>query len=286
MTAHSLAQPRPLSISMEFFPPATPAAAEQLWAEIQAVLPLAPEFVSVTYGAGGTTRDHTHSLVTRLRQETPLTPAAHLTCVGSSREEIQAIARRYWDSGIRHLVALRGDKPKDQTHYAPHAEGYAYADELVAGLRSVADFEISVAAYPETHPEAPSQQADIDHLKRKLDAGATRAITQYFFDNEVFLRFRDRLAACGIDAPVIPGILPVSNYSQVVRFSAMCGATIPDWLHTKFENVTAPQMMHEIGLELATTQCMALRAEGIDHLHFYTLNRSAMVLNICNALGG
>lgn len=272
-------------LSFEFFPPATAEAAENLWQHIQTLAPLAPEFVSVTYGAGGGTRARTHDLVVRIRRETTLQPAAHLTCVGSDREEIARIAQDYWRAGIRHIVALRGDKPKDAACYVPHPGGYDYADALVAGLTSIADFDISVAAYPETHPEARSPQDDIDHLKRKLDAGASRAITQYFFDNQLYFTFLEKLAASGIDAPIVPGILPVASIAQTLRFSAMCGATVPDWLRARFDGVEDPARQRAIGVEIATRQCEALLASGAKHLHFYTLNRSDMVLQICRNLG-
>ena len=216
----------PPLLSFEFFPPRTDALEQQLWACIHRLAPLAPRFVSVTYGAGGSTHARTHATVVRLARETDLTPAAHLTCVGATREDVDAVARGYWDAGVRHIVALRGDPPAG-THYTPHPGGYHYASDLVAGLRRVADFEISVAAYPETHPTARSQEDDLDNLKRKLDAGATRAITQYFFDTSSYLRFLERCLAAGITAPIVPGVMPVSNYAQAVRFSAMCGTTVP-----------------------------------------------------------
>ncbi|MBM3573750.1 MAG: methylenetetrahydrofolate reductase [NAD(P)H], partial [Alphaproteobacteria bacterium] len=215
---------KPPVVSFEFFPPKTAEADETLWSAIRRVEPLAPRFVSVTYGAGGTTRERTHQTVKRLRAETRLEPAAHLTCVGASRADIDAVAAAYWQAGIRHIVALRGDPPAGSARYSPHVQGYAYAADLVAGLKRVAPFEISVAAYPETHPEAASAAADLDNLKRKVDAGANRAITQYFFDVEVFLRFRDRVRAAGLAVELVPGILPVTNFAQVVKFSAMCGA--------------------------------------------------------------
>lgn len=274
-----------ISLSFEFFPPTTPQSTDLLWQHIQRLAPLAPEFISVTYGAGGTTRERTHDLVVDVLKNTSLRPAAHLTCVGSSRDEIAAIAKTYWDEGIRHLVALRGDKPKDQAHYVPHSQGYGYADELVGGLKEIADFEISVAAYPETHPEARSQQDDIDHLKRKLDAGATRAITQYFFDNDTYFRFMEKLQSAGIHAPVIPGILPIANIAQTMRFSAMCGATVPHWLQQRFEGIDDAEAQRRIGTEIATTQCEGLMNAGVTHLHFYTLNRSEMVHGICRNLG-
>ena len=230
LPARDAGMPAP-KLSFEFFPPRTEALEEQLWTCIKRLEPLAPRFVSVTYGAGGSTQARTHATVTRIVRETSLVPAAHLTCVGATCEEVDAVARQYWDAGVRHIVALRGDAPPG-TAYAPHPGGYAYAADLVAGVRKVADFEISVAAYPEVHPAAASPVADLENLKRKLDAGATRAITQYFFDTSVYLRFLDLCLAAGIKAPIVPGIMPVSNFAQAVKFSAMCGATVPAWMLT------------------------------------------------------
>src|SRR6185369_8955328 len=220
-------------VSFEFFPPKTSPMSEQLWATVRALEPLHPQFVSVTYGAGGTTRDSTFATVKRIVQETSLHPAAHLTCVGHSRGEIDDLLRLYWDAGIRHIIALRGDAPNGEI-YQPHPQGYAYAADLIAGIKRIAGFEVSVAAYPETHPQATSSDADLDNLKRKFDAGADRALTQYFFNNHVFLTFIDRARRAGIDGAIIPGILPVTGYAQTVKFSGMCGATVPDWLHDLF----------------------------------------------------
>lgn len=274
------------SVSFEFFPPNTPAMEEKLWAAIDRLAPLEPRFVSVTYGAGGSTRQRTHDLVGRILRETTLTPAAHLTCVGASRGEIDAIARRYRDEGVRHIVALRGDAPEGQGAYVPYPDGYPYASDLVAGLKNVADFEISVAAYPETHPEAASPGADLDNLKRKIDAGATRAITQYFFDPAVYLRFRDRATAHGINVPIVPGLLPVTNLDQVHRFSAMCGASVPPWLDHIFEGLEDDAMTRRhIASAVITEQCRQLVPEGVDEVHFYTLNRSELTYTICHILG-
>src|SRR6185369_5720557 len=215
----------PISVSFEFFPPGEAEMEATLWKTVQRLAPLAPRFVSVTYGADGSTRERTHGLVTRIQRETPLTGAPHLTCIGASRGEILDIARRYWDQGIRHIVALRGDPVKGDAAYVPHPDGFAYAADLVAGLKSVANFDISVAAYPEVHPEAPSAQFDLDNLKRKIDAGASRAITQFFYDIDAFLRFRDKCERAGIKAEIVPGILPVTRFPQVLRFAAQCGAT-------------------------------------------------------------
>lgn len=273
-------------LSFEFFPPKTEALEQQLWACIRRLEPLAPRFVSVTYGAGGSTRERTHATVVRIAAETSLTPAAHLTCVGASRAEVDAIARAYWEAGIRHIVALRGDPPAGASHYEPHPEGYAYAADLVAGLRRIAPFEISVAAYPETHPAAPSPAADLDNLKRKIDAGATRAITQYFFDTDVYLRFLDRCLAAGIEVPLVPGILPVTNFAQVVKFSAICGASVPAWLARLFEGLDGdPETRRMVAAVVAAEQVRRLQAAGVDEFHFYTLNRPDLVYAIAHILG-
>jgi methylenetetrahydrofolate reductase (NADPH) len=277
----------PPRISFEFFPPKTQEMEERLWAAIKRLEPLRPRFVSVTYGAGGSTRERTHATVRRIRQETALEPAAHLTCVAAAREEIDAVARDYWEAGIRHIVALRGDPPGGiATGYAPHPGGYAYAADLVAGLKKVADFEISVAAYPETHPEAASAERDLDNLKRKLDAGASRAITQYFFDVDLYLRFRDRVAARGIAVPIVPGILPVTNYAQVKKFSAVCGASIPAWMEGHFAGLDDdPDTRRLVAASIAAEQCRRLHAEGVHEFHFYTLNRADLLVAICHLLG-
>lgn len=278
-------RPAPL-LSFEFFPPKTEALEAQLWACIRRLEPLGPRFVSVTYGAGGTTQARTHATVSRIVAETALTPAAHLTCVGASRAEVEEVARRYWEAGVRHIVALRGDPPAGQTSYVPHPEGYAFAADLVAGLRRVADFEISVAAYPEGHPTALSLDHDLDNLKRKIDAGATRAITQYFFDTEVFLRFLDRCAAAGITVPVVPGIMPVSNFAQARKFSAMCGASVPAWLGTLFEGLEEDaETRRMVAAAVAAEQVRLLQANGVDEFHFYTLNRPDLTYAIAQILG-
>jgi methylenetetrahydrofolate reductase (NADPH) len=240
----------------------------------------------VTYGAGGSTRERTHATVRRIRRETLLEPAAHLTCVAASRAEIDAVAAEYWHAGIRHIVALRGDPPGGAERYEPHPEGYPYAADLVAGLRNVADFEISVAAYPETHPEARSAERDLDNLKCKIDSGATRAITQYFFDFDLFLRFRDRAAAAGITVPIVPGILPVTNFGQVKKFSAACGASIPDWMAGHFEGLDDdPDTRRLVAASIAAEQCRRLHANGVHEFHFYTLNRADLIVAICHLLG-
>ena len=273
-------------VSFEFFPPADEAMASLLWQSIERLAPLAPCFVSVTYGADGSTRERTHTVVSRIQHETALTGAPHLTCVGASREEILEIARGYWQEGIRHLVALRGDPPHGQDGYRPHPDGFAFAADLVAGLARLAAFEISVAAYPEVHPEARSAQADLDNLKRKVDAGASRAITQFFYDTDAFLRFRDRCAAAGISAPIVPGILPITRFAQVLRFAARCGAGIPPWLHERFAGLDEDaETRRLIAASLAIEQVQALSAHGVREFHFYTLNRAELTYAICHALG-
>ncbi len=276
--------PAPL-LSFEFFPPKTEALEQQLWACIRRLEPLAPHFVSVTYGAGGTTQARTHATVARIVAETTLTPAAHLTCVGASRGEIDDIARQYWDAGVRHIVALRGDVPGGGA-YEPHPDGYAYAADLVAGLKRVGDFEISVAAYPEGHPEAASPAADLDNLKRKIDAGATRAISQFFFDNDKFLAFQDRAAKAGITVPIIPGILPITNFTRTVEMAGKCGASIPAAFADAFEGVDQdPEVRLLVAAHMAVEQCRDLLDRGVRHFHFYTLNRADLTLAICHLLG-
>lgn len=276
----------PIRVSFEFFPPADAAMEATLWKSLQRLAPLVPSFVSVTYGADGSTRERTHNLVSRIQRETALTGAPHLTCIGAGREEILAIARGYWDEGIRHLVALRGDTPRDQRAYQPHPGGFAFASDLVAGLAALAPFEISVAAYPEVHPEAPSAAADLENLKRKIDAGATRAITQFFYDTEVFLRFRDRCAAAGIHAPIVPGILPITRFPQVLRFARVCGASIPQWLHERFAGLDEDEETRRlIAASVAIEQVEALSRHGVREYHFYTLNRAELTYAICHALG-
>ena len=275
----------PPELSFEFFPPRTEVLEQQLWTCIQRLAPLAPRFVSVTYGAGGSTHARTHATVSRLAQETDLVPAAHLTCVGATREEVDGVARGYWAAGVRHIVALRGDPPPG-TEYAQHPGGYSYASDLVAGLKRVADFEISVAAYPETHPAARTPDDDLDNLKRKLDAGATRAISQYFFDTSVYLRFLERCLATGVTAPIVPGIMPVSNYAQAVKFSAMCGTSVPAWLGHMFEGTeNDPEHRRIVASIVAAEQVRVLQANGVDEFHFYTLNRPELTYAIAHVLG-
>jgi methylenetetrahydrofolate reductase (NADPH) len=275
------------SFSFEFFPPRTEAMEETLWRSIERLKPLAPSFVSVTYGAGGSTRDRTHAMVKRILGETSLTPAAHLTCVGATREDIDDVARSYWNAGVRHIVALRGDLPTGAGgHYTPYPGGYAYASDLVAGLMRIADFEISVAAYPETHPEATTPADDLENLKRKIDAGASRAITQFFFEVDAYLRFVDRARGAGITVPIVPGILPITNYAQLKRFAGTCGAKVPDWLASLFEGSDDnPELRGLIAASIAAEQCRLLRAAGVEEFHFYTLNRAKLTLAICHILG-
>lgn len=276
---------QPPALSFEFFPPRTEALEQQLWACINRLAPLSPRFVSVTYGAGGTTQARTHATLSRLVRESSLVPAAHLTCVGATRQEVDDVAREYWSAGVRHIVALRGDPPPG-TAYEPHPGGYPFAADLVAGLRKVAGFEISVAAYPEVHPGASSPVADLENLKRKLDAGATRAITQYFFETSTYLRFIDLCLAAGITAPIVPGIMPVSNFAQVARFSAMCGASVPRWMGRLFEGTeNDPGTRRMVGMMIAAEQVRLLQANGVDEFHFYTLNQADLTYAIAHVLG-
>jgi methylenetetrahydrofolate reductase (NADPH) len=275
-----------LNVSFEFFPPKTEKMEEQLWSAIETLTPLAPKFVSVTYGAGGSTRERTHNTVARIAKETPLSAAAHLTCVAASKAEIDEVVDAYWEAGVRHIVALRGDPPEAGKHFEPHPEGYKGAAELVEGLRKRHPFEISVAAYPETHPDAASAQSDIDNLKRKLDAGATRAITQFFFEPETFFRFRDTVAAAGIEADIIPGIMPVSNFAAVQRMSAMCNTDVPGWMGKLFEGLDdLPAARQLVSATLAAELCRKLYAGGVRDFHFYTLNRAELSYAICHLLG-
>ncbi len=275
-----------LKISFEFFPPRNEKMERDLWDAVKRLEPLAPKFVSVTYGAGGSTRERTHNTVARITEETSLAAAAHLTCVSATREEVDDVARRYWDAGIRHIVALRGDAPEGEDTYTPHPGGYAYAADLVTGLKKVADFEVSVAAYPETHPTASSADADLDNLKRKIDAGAIRAITQYFFDGDVYLRFMDRVHAAGVNVPVVPGILPVTNFAQVRKFSAMCGTSVPQWMADLFKGLDDdPQTRKLVAATVAAEQCRMLQANGVNEFHFYTLNRADLAYAISHILG-
>jgi methylenetetrahydrofolate reductase (NADPH) len=276
-----------IDVSFEFFPPKTEKMEEALWTAISRLAPLAPEFVSVTYGAGGTTRERTHATVSRIINETSLRPAAHLTCVNATKEEVNEVARAYWDAGVRHIVALRGDPAGGAgSRYEPHPGGYANAAELVAGLKKIAPFEVSVAGYPEKHPESPTFTADIENLKAKVDAGADRIITQFGFDNQHFMRFLERARAAGIWVPIIPGLVPIHNFRQVAGFAVRAGATVPSWLARRFEGIEDDvQTTHLVAAAVATEQAMQLVDEGIKHFHFYTLNRADLVYAICHLLG-
>lgn len=277
---------RGLAVSFEFFPPKTPEMESVLWRSVERLAPLAPRFVSVTYGAGGSTRERTHATVARIRRETTLEPAAHLTCVDASRGEVDEVARAYWDTGIRHIVALRGDPPPGSAGFVAHPQGYATSTELVAGLKRIADFEISVGCYPEIHPDSTSSRLELEYLRQKVDAGAERAISQYFFDTDVFLRFLDRARSTGIDVPVVPGILPVVSFTQVKRFSQACGAGIPAWMADMFDGLDGdPETRKLVAASIAVEQCRRLQAEGIGDIHFYTLNRADLTYAICHMLG-
>jgi methylenetetrahydrofolate reductase (NADPH) len=281
--------PGDIEVSFEFFPPKTEKMAETLWSSVQTLAPLRPRFVSVTYGAGGTTRERTHATVARIAAETDIPAAAHLTCVDAGRDEIAAVADAYWEAGIRHIVALRGDPPVRDgqfQRFVPHPDGYRDAAELVAGLAARHPFELSVGAYPETHPEAASADADMAHLKRKLDAGASRAITQFFFEPEAFFGFRDRAAAAGISADLVPGILPVSNFANVKRMAAQCGTRIPEWMGRLFEGLDdKPEARQLVAATIAAEMVRRLYAGGVRHFHFYTLNRAELAYAICHLLG-
>ncbi|QTD57019.1 methylenetetrahydrofolate reductase [Parasphingorhabdus cellanae] len=273
-------------VSFEFFPPKSEKMEQTLWDSVVTLEPLDPRFVSVTYGAGGSTRERTHATVARIAKETHIPAAAHLTCVGASKAEIADVAQSYWEAGVRHIVALRGDPPAEGQAFEPHPEGYKSAAELVKGLKDIAPFEISVAAYPETHPEANCPQSDLDNLKRKLDAGASRAITQFFFTAEAFFRFRDAATAAGIDAELVPGILPVSNVAQTRKFAGMCGAEIPAWMNDLFEGLDDhPSARQLIAATVAAELCRKLYAGGVRQFHFYTLNRAELSYAICHLLG-
>ena len=278
--------PGDLDVSFEFFPPKTEKMAETLRASVDTLAPLGPRFVSVTYGAGGSTRERTHDEVVRIQNQTGIPAAAHLTCVDATREEVDAVARHYWESGIRHIVALRGDPSDGSGNYTPHPGGYANAIELIGGLKKVADFEISVAAYPEVHPDSPDSQADLDNLKAKFDAGATRAITQFFFDPQCFFAFRDRAAAAGIEGEIVPGVMPVMSFAAVQRMSDLCGTEIHDWMEGLFEGLDdRPDARQLVSATIAAELCRRLYAGGVRQFHFYTLNRAELSYAICHMLG-
>ncbi|MGA0426890.1 MAG: methylenetetrahydrofolate reductase [NAD(P)H], partial [Alphaproteobacteria bacterium] len=260
--------------------------ASTLWQSVQRLTPFKPSFVSVTYGAGGTTRERTHETVRKITQETSLSAAAHLTCVSATSLEVDEIANDYWAMGVRHIVALRGDMPEPGQAYQPTVNGYAYASDLVTGLKKLHDFEISVAAYPETHPEARDLATEIDNLKRKFDAGASRAITQFFFETKDFLHYRDKMAAAKLEMPVIPGILPVTNFKSMVAFAGRCGATVPKWVSQRFEGLDDDlETRSGIAAAMAVEQCKELEREGVNAFHFYTLNRAELTTAICRMLG-
>ena len=276
-----------IGVSFEFFPPKTEKMEDLLWAAISRLAPLAPEFVSVTYGAGGSTRERTHTTVARIVKETALQPAAHLTCVNATKDEVNEVAKAYWAAGVRHIVALRGD-PADGvgSKYQPHPGGYQNAADLVAGLKKIAGFEVSVAGYPEKHPESATLAADIESLKAKVDAGADRVITQFGFDNSYYLRFLERARAAGIWVPIIPGIVPIHNFRQVAGFAVRAGASVPAWMARRFEGLEDdPATTHLVAAAVATEQAMDLVDEGIKSFHFYSLNRADLVYAICHLLG-
>ena len=274
-------------VSFEFFPPKTEEMERNLWEAVERLAPLHPNFVSVTYGAGGSTRERTHTTVRRILKETALTPAAHLTCVAATKTEIDSVIRAYWDSGVRHIVALRGDPTGGVgDRYAPHPGGYATSAELVAGIKRAGDIEVSVSAYPEKHPDSPDVEADIDMLKRKIDAGATRAITQFFFENDLYFRYLDRVRARGIDIPIVPGILPVQNFKQTTGFAARCGASVPRWLAERFDGLDDDVATRKlIAAAVAAEQALDLVGRGVTDFHFYTMNRADLVYAICHLLG-
>ncbi|WP_341711345.1 methylenetetrahydrofolate reductase [NAD(P)H] [Erythrobacter sp.] len=278
--------PGDIEVSFEFFPPKSEKMAETLWHSVETLKPLGPRFASVTYGAGGSTRERTHQQVVRIQNDAGIPAAAHLTCVNATREEVDEVARHYWAEGIRHIVALRGDPPDGATKYAPHPGGYTNAVDLIAGLKKVADFEISCAAYPELHPDSPDEKADIDNLKAKFDAGATRAITQFFFDPQSFFAFRDKAAAAGINGEIVPGIMPVLSFAAVQRMSSLCGTAIPGWMEGLFEGLDdRPEARQLVSATIAAELCRRLYAGGVRQFHFYTLNRAELSYAICHMLG-
>ncbi|WP_296578671.1 methylenetetrahydrofolate reductase [NAD(P)H] [Phreatobacter sp.] len=276
-----------LKVSFEFFPPKTEEMETTLWESVERLAPLEPSFVSVTYGAGGSTRERTHATVSRIIRDTVLKPAAHLTCVAATKSEVDEVIRDYWSAGVRHIVALRGDPVGGVgTKYESHPGGYEGSPELVAGIKAIGDFEVSVSAYPERHPESPSLDTDIEMLKRKVDAGATRAITQFFFDNDVYLRYLDRVRASGITIPIVPGIVPVQNFKQTAGFAARTGASVPDWLARRFEGLeNDPATRKLIAAAVAAEQALDLVDRGVTEFHFYTMNRADLVYAVCHLLG-
>jgi methylenetetrahydrofolate reductase (NADPH) len=282
----SLSLELPFKVSFEFFPPKTPEMEESLWRAVKRLEPLQPQFVSVTYGAGGSTRERTHRTVKRILDETTLIPAAHLTCVDATRDEVHGVADQYWEAGVRHIVALRGDLPAGSARYVPNENGYAWASELVAGLRARHDFDVTVACFPEGHPDSRSLGAELDNLMRKVDAGATRAITQFFFDNTSYLRFIDRARGAGINIPIIPGLMPVTNFAQMSKFAAAAGATVPPSLAPLFEGLeNDPETRKLVAISVAAEQCKQLTEAGVREFHFYTLNRAELTYALCHILG-
>jgi methylenetetrahydrofolate reductase (NADPH) len=283
----AVSETRRIHVSFEFFPPNSAEMDQTLWESIERLAPLVPNFVSVTYGAGGSTRERTHATVKRILSETPLTPAAHLTCVAATREEIDQIVHNYYDVGVRHIVALRGDPVGGAgTRYAPHPDGYENAADLVAGIKRIGDIEVSVSAYPEKHPDSPTVEADIDMLKAKVDAGAGRAITQFFFENDLYFRYLERVRARGIEIPIVPGILPVQNFKAATNFAARTGATVPAWLAERFHGLDHdPATRKLIAAAVAAEQVIDLVDRGVTHFHFYTMNRADLVYAICHLLG-
>ncbi len=278
---------RRIRVSFEFFPPKTPEMDATLWQAIERLAPLQPHFVSVTYGAGGSTRERTHATVRRILAETMLIPAAHLTCVSATRAEVDEVITAYAEAGVRHIVALRGDPVGGiGERFSPHPSGYRNAADLVSGIKRVADLEVSVSAYPEKHPDSATVAADIDMLKAKIDAGASRAITQFFFENDLYFRYLDRVRAAGIDIPIVPGILPVQNFSQTKNFAARAGASVPEWLAARFEGLDDdPATRKLIAATVAAEQVMSLAEHGVSDFHFYTMNRADLVYATCHLLG-
>ena len=276
-----------IRVSFEFFPPKSEEMERTLWDAVGRLAPLSPHFVSVTYGAGGSTRERTHTTVRRILNETALTPAAHLTCVAATRDEIDGVIRAYREAGVRHIVALRGDPAGGVgDRYAPHPGGYATSADLVAGIKRMGDIEVSVSAYPEKHPDSPTVEADIDMLQRKIDAGATRAITQFFFQNDLYFRYLERVRARGISIPVVPGILPVQNFKQMKSFAARTGASVPDWLAERFDGLDDDAATRKlIAAAVAAEQVLDLAGRGVTDFHFYTMNRADLVYAICHLLG-
>lgn len=285
--ARAAAESPDLKVSFEFFPPKSQAMEDKLWASIEKLAPLQPNFVSVTYGAGGSTRERTHRTVARMVRETNFAPAAHLTCVDATRDEIDTVAKDYWEAGVRHIVALRGD-PSDGIGkaYSAHPGGYAYANDLIEGLKKIADFEVSVSAYPERHPESADWRTEIDNLKRKVDAGATRAITQFFFSPDIFWRFQDRVLDAGIDIPIVPGLMLQPNFKGLARMSEMCGVAVPGWYADLFDGLDDDPVSRDmLTATLAAELTAELRDRGVDHFHLYTLNRAEIAGAVSRILG-